>query len=336
MRRREFIALLGGVAATWPLFARAQGIAPRAHTADRPARIGFVSFLGAAVGQTYGRALRDGLRAFGWIEGRNTTIEERFAEGEDERLPAIVNEILAMKPEVIVIAGSRVVRAFREKTVATPIVTAVVSDPVASGFIASFARPGGNVTGMAFQDAELITKRAELLKELVPGLARVALLNDPGAHPGTADRVAAAAERAVRALGLMPDMLEVKHTDDLAPALKAARAHGDQAVLQVSSPFFSANREVLVANAMRLQLPLSCEQRSFVVVGCLVSYGPNFIEMHRRAAIYVDRILKGERPADLPVEQPTKFDLVINLKTAKALGLDVPPTLLARADAVIE
>jgi len=249
---------------------------------------------------------------------------------------AIVDEILAVKPEVIVIDGARVVRAFRERTVATPIVTAVVSDPVASGFIASFARPGGNVTGMAFQDAELITKRAELLKELVPGLARVALLNDPGARPGTADRVAGAAERAVRALGLMPNMLEVKQTDDVAPALEAARAHGDQAVLQVSSPFFSANREVLIANAMRLQLPLSCEQRAFVVGGCLVSYGPDFIEMHRRAAFYVDSILKGERPANLPVEQPTKFELVINLKTAKALGLDVPPTLLARADEVIE
>jgi ABC-type uncharacterized transport system substrate-binding protein len=261
IRRREFFTLLGGVAATWPRFARAQEVAPRAHTAERPARIAFVTFLGAAVGQTYGRALREGLRAFGWIEGRNTTIEERFAEGEDERLPAIVDEILAVKPEVIVIDGARVVRAFRERTVATPIVTAVVSDPVASAFIASFARPGGNVTGMAFQDAELIHKRAELLKELVPSLARVALLKDPGARPGTADSVATAAERAVRALGLVPDMLEVKHTDDLAPALEAARAHGDQAVLQVSSPFFSANREVLVANAMRLQLPLSCEQR---------------------------------------------------------------------------
>src|SRR4029450_5421146 len=150
------------------------------------------------VGNLYGRRLRAGRRAFGWIEGRNATIEERFAEGKDERLPAIVDEILAVKPEVIVIDGARVVRAFRERTVATPIVTAVVSDPVASGFIASFARPGGNVTGMAFQDAELITKRAELLKALVPSLARVALLKDPGARPGTADSVATAAERAVR------------------------------------------------------------------------------------------------------------------------------------------
>jgi putative tryptophan/tyrosine transport system substrate-binding protein len=266
----------------------------------------------------------------------NVAIEERFAEGEDERLPAIVDEIVAMKPEVIVIDGARVVRAFRERAVARPIVTAVVSDPVGSGFIASFARPGGNVTGMAFQDADLITKRAELLKELVPGLVRVALLNDPGARPGALDRVAAAAEQAVGALGLVPHMLDVRHTADLAPAFDSARAHGDQAVLQVSSPFFSANREALVAQAMRVRLPLSCEQAPFVALGCLVSYGPNFGEMHRRAAFYVDRILKGERPADLPVEQPTKFDLVINLKTANALGLTVPPTLLARADEVIE
>jgi putative tryptophan/tyrosine transport system substrate-binding protein len=334
--RREFITLLGCAAATWPLAARAQEVAPRTRSADRLARIAFVSFLGAAGGQPYGRAFRDGLRVLGWIEGRNVALEERFAEGEDERLPAIVDEILALKPEVIIIDGARVVRAFRERTVATPIVTAVVSDPVGSGFIASFARPGGNVTGMAFQDADLITKRAELLKELVPGLVRVALLKDPGARPGAPDRVAAAGEQAVSALGLVPHMLDVRHTADLAPALDAARAHGDQAVLQVSSPFFSANREVLVAQAMRVQLPLSCEQSPFVAVGCLVSYGPNFGEMHRRAAFYVDRILKGERPADLPVEQPTKFDLAVNLNTARTLGLTVPPTLLARADEVIE
>jgi putative ABC transport system substrate-binding protein len=335
MRRRKFITLLGGAAA-WPVVSRAQEVEPRARSADRPARIAHVNFISAAVAQPYVRAFRNGLRALGWIEGRNITIEERFGEGEDDRLPAIVDEILAIKPDVIVIAGARVVHAFRERTAATPIVTAVVADPVGSGFIASFARPGGNVTGLAFQDAELVTKRAELLKELVPGLARIALLNDPGARPGAPDRVAAAAEQAVRALGLVPHMLDVRRTADLAPALDAARANGDQAVLQVSSPFFSANRRVLVAEAMRVQLPLSCEQSPFVVVGCLVSYGPIFAEMHRRAAFYVDRILKGEKPADLPVEQPTKFELMVNLKTAKALGIEVPPTLLARADEVIE
>ena len=272
----------------------------------------------------------------GWIEGQNIAIEQRFAEGQDERLPAIVHDILAMRPEVIVIDGARVVQAFRARGAAVPIVTAVISDPVGAGFIASFARPGGNITGLAFQDAELITKRAELLKELVPGLQRVALLKDPGARPSVPDRVAAAAEQAVRTLGLVPHVLDVRHASDLAPALDAARAHGDQSVLQISSPFFSANRAVLVAEAMRVRLPLTCEQSPFVVVGCLVSYGPNFGEMHRRAAFYVDRILKGARANDLPVEQPTKFDLAINLKTARTLGLEVPPTLLARADEVIE
>jgi putative ABC transport system substrate-binding protein len=336
MKRREFITLVGGTVIAWSLPARAQKVAPDARSADGPARIALVSFIGAAVAQSYWRAFRNGLRALGWIEGRNITIEERFAEGEDERLPTIVDEILAMKPDIIVIDGARVVRAFRERTAATPIVTAVVSDPIGSGFIASFTRPGGNVTGLAFQDAELITKRAELLKELVPGLARAALLNDPGARPGAPDRVAAAAKQAVSALGLEPHMLEVRRTADLAPAFDAARAHGDQAVLQVSSPFFSTNREVLVAQAMRVKLPLSCEQSPLVAVGCLVSYGPNFAEMHHRAAFYVDRILKGERPADLPVEQPTKFDLAVNLKTAKALGLTIPPGVLAIADEVIE
>jgi putative ABC transport system substrate-binding protein len=241
-----------------------------------------------------------------------------------------------MRPDVIVIDGARVVQAFRARGTAIPIVTSVVSDPVGACFIASFARPGANITGLAFQDSELVTKRAELLKELVPGLTRVALLRDPGARAGATDRVAAAAEQAVRALGLVPHVIEVRHTADLASALEAGRAHGDQAVLQVSSPFFSANRAVLVAQAMLVKLPLSCEQSSFVAIGCLISYGPDFSEMHRRAAYYVDRILKGEHPADLPVEQPTKFNLAVNLKTAKALGLDVPPSLLARADEVIE
>jgi len=336
VRRREFITLIGGAAAAWPLAARAQEVAPGTRSADRPARVAVVSFIGAAVAQSYWRSFRDGLRALGWIEGRNVVIQGRFAEGEDARLPAIVDEILAMKPEVIVIDGARVVHAFRERSADPPIVTAVASDPVGSGLIASFARPGGNITGMAFQDAELITKRVELLKELVPGLTRVALLNDPGARPGAVDRVAAAAEQAVSALGLVPHRLDVTNTADLVPALDAARAHGDQAVLQVSSPFFSANRAALVAQAMRVRLPLSCEQSPFVAVGCLVSYGPNFSEMHRRAAFYVDRILKGQHPADLPVEQPTKFDLAVNLKTARALGLEVPPTLLARTDEVIE
>jgi len=336
VRRREFITLLGGAAASWPLAVASQGIAYGACNTDRRARIAQVSFLGAAVAQTYHRAFRDGLSTLGWVEGCNIAIEQRFAEGEDERLPAIVDEILAIQPEVIAIDGARVVHAFRARGAPIPIVTTVVSDPIGPGFIASFARPGGNITGVAFQDAELITKRAELLKELVPGLTRVALLNDPGARPGAPDRVAAAAEQAVRALGLVPHMLDVRHAAELAPALEAARAHGDQAVLQVSSPFFSANRGALIAQAMRVQLPLTCEQSSFVAVGCLVSYGPNFSEMHRRAAFYVDRILKGDRPAELPVEQPTKFDLAVNLKSAKALGLDVPPTLIARADEVIE
>jgi putative tryptophan/tyrosine transport system substrate-binding protein len=335
VRRRTFIKLLGSAAA-WPLEARAQELVPGARSTDRPARIALVSFVGAAVGQPYGRALRDGLRSLGWLEGRNLTIDERFAEGEDQRLPAIVDEILRINPQVVIIDGARVVRTFRERAAAIPIVTAVVSDPVGAGFIASFARPGGNVTGVAFQDSELITKRVELLKELVPGLARFALLNDPGARAGAPDTISAAAGRAVHALGLVPHIIDVRHIADLTPALDSAHAHGDQAVLQVSSPFFSANRGLLVAQALRLKLPLSCEQSAFVAVGCLVSYGPSFHEMHRRAAFYVDRILKGEAPANLPVELPTKFDLAINLKTAKALGLDVPQTLLARADEVIE
>jgi putative ABC transport system substrate-binding protein len=322
--------------AVWPLAAQTQEVVPGPRSTVRPAQIATVSFLDAAKAHTYWRAFLDGLRALGWINGRNIAIEQRFAEGEDERLPAIVDEILGMRPDVIVIDGARVVQAFRTRGAAIPIVTSVVSDPVGAGFIASFARPGGNITGLAFQDAELITKRAELLKELVPGLTRVALLTDPGARPGATDRIAAAAEQAVRTLGLVPHVLEVRNTADLALALDAARAHGDQAVLQVSSPLFSANRALLVAQAMQVKLPLSCEQSAFVAIGCLISYGPDFDEMHRRAAFYVDRILKGERPADLPVEQPAKFDLAVNLKTAKALGLEVPPLLLARADKVIE
>jgi putative ABC transport system substrate-binding protein len=187
MRRREFMTLLGGAVAVLPLATQAQDVVPDTRSTVRSARIAKVSFLDAAKAQPYGHAFLDGLRALGWIEGRNIAIEQRFAEGEDDRLPAIVDEILGMRPDVIVIDGARVVQAFRARGAAIPIVTSVVSDPVGAGFIASFARPGGNITGMAFQDAELISKRAELLKELVPGLVRVALLIDPGARPGAPD-----------------------------------------------------------------------------------------------------------------------------------------------------
>lgn len=306
-----------------------------ALAADPVRRIALVTF-GTTSHQELTNAFRDGLARLGYLEGQNLAIEQRTAEGQDDRLPGIVEEVLATRPEVIVVAGSRIVRAFRNRTTSVPIVVAVMGDPVGAGFIASYARPGGNVTGLAFQDGDLVTKRAELLKELVPGLTRVAVLDDPLGPAGGSRTVRDAAIRAVEALGLEPQLFDIRRVSDLPAAFAAARSAGAQAALQISSPFFSAHRQVLVEEAAGAKLPLACEQAGFVAIGCLVSYGPHFPDMYRRAAYYVDRVLRGAAPGDLPVEQPSKFELVINRRTAKLLGLTIPPSILARADEVIE
>ena len=303
MQRREFIALLGGAAAAWPLAVRAR------QSSDGGPLIGILSPLSASTATRNIEGFRAGLRELGYFEGRNVTLALRFAEGMPERMPALATELVGLKPDVIVAAPETSLLAVRNVTRTIPIITIWLQDPVASGAVESIARPSGHVTGtwIAGDDA-LVGKRLELIKEAVPTIARIGVLVSP---------------------------TEVQDSVIMRPLSAPAHALGLTVTITLLQ-LFSANRGALIGQAMRVRLPLTCEQSSFVAVGCLVSYGPNFGEMHRRAAFYVDRILKGERPADLPVEQPTKFDLAVNLKAAKALGLEVPLGLSAAADEIIE
>jgi putative ABC transport system substrate-binding protein len=328
-RRRFLLTSLAAVGFTAPLAAEAQQQAKKA-------RVGvFVpgSISGGDQFQLLVKAFRDGLRDLGWIEGQTIVIETRWGEGRLDEFPRIASGLVALPVDVLVAWGPQAIRAAQQASVTVPIVMAIVHEPVAFGFIKSLARPGGNITGLAFQDSELGTKRLELLKEVVPGMRRVALLWDLGGGGDTGIR---AVEAAAKRLGLQTQRLEVQGPEDFAPALMSAKKNGAHAVFQLASPFLATYRARLIEVAAAQRLPMSCETTLFVVEGCLMAYGPNFTEMSRRAAMYVDKILKGARPADLPVEQPTKFDLVINLKNATTLGLKIPASLLARADQVIE
>jgi putative ABC transport system substrate-binding protein len=329
MRRREFITLLAGAAVAGPIVVSAS---VAAQAAGKIARVGLLTLNAPA--QTVGRlaAFRDGMRELGYREGRNIVFEDRFAEGRVDRLAALTAELLQANVDVIVTSGYPAIRAAQLASSTIPIVVAIMSDPVEQGFAASYARPGGNITGLAFQDAELTTKRLEILKEVVPSASHVAVLWDRGTPANSLK----ATESAAHALGLTLEVLPAGNSTEVGKAFDAALGRKAQALFQVSSPRFSALRAAIAASAIEKGLPAACEQRLFVVAGCLVSYGPSFDAMYRRAAYYVDKILKGVKPADLPIEQPTKFELVINLKTAKTLGLTIPETFLLRADEVIE
>jgi putative ABC transport system substrate-binding protein len=286
----------------------------------------------------YVSAFGEGLRELGYGEGNSIAVEYRFAEGHDDRLPGLVAELVRMDVDVIIASGSRVVRVLQQATRTIPIVVAVVSDPVGAGFVSSFARPGGNITGLAFQDSDLVTKRLQLLKEIRPETSRVAVLYDPDAPAGGPPRVLKAMQEAARMLQLKLQVIEVRAQGPGAIELAfevAKRGHA-QALVQSASPFFNANRTTLAALALKARYPMTCEQRHFVTAGCLTSYGPDFDDMFRRTAAFVDKILRGAKPGDLPMEQPVKFELAVNLKIAKALGLTIPPSLLRRADQVIE
>jgi putative tryptophan/tyrosine transport system substrate-binding protein len=326
MDRRAFLGTLGLLAA--PRVARAQQPAGR--------RVGVLT-PGSASGsdqfQELFIAFREGLRDLGWIEGQSVVIETRWGEGQVHKFPGIASELVARSMDVIVAWGPQAIRAAQQATATIPIVMAVVHEPVAFGFVKSLARPGGNITGIAFQDSELGTKRLELLKELLPRMRRVAFLWDPAGGGETGVR---AAEAAARKRGLATQVLNVSRLEEFEPAFASARKDGAHAVLQIASPFLATHRRKLIELAAVHRLPMTCETKLFVAEGCLTAYGPSFGDMSRRAALYVDKILKGAKPADLPVEQPTKFDLAVNLKTAKALGVTIPPSLLQRADQVIE
>ena len=277
------------------------------------------------------KAFRDGLREQGWVEGQTIVLDVRWGDGRVAEFPRIASELIGLPVEVIVTWGPQGVRAAQQTTDTVPIVMAVIHEPVAFGFVKSLARPGGNITGLAFQDSELGTKRLELLRALLPNLRRVALLWDPG---GGGESGVRAVEAAAQRLGLATQALAARRPEDFAPAFAAARKDGAQAVVQLASPFLATHRRRLIELAGSHRLPMTCETKLFVGEGCLMAYGPNFAEMSRRAAVFVDKILKGAKPADLPVEQPTNFDLTINTRTARSLGVVIPQALLLRAEVV--
>jgi ABC-type uncharacterized transport system substrate-binding protein len=282
-------------------------------------------------------AFRQGLRDLGYVEGRNVVIEYRDAEGKPERFPAHAAELLALKVDVIVAPGTPAALAAKQATQTLPIVFAAVADAVTSGLVTSLARPGGNLTGLSFLGPELIGKRLEQLKQAIPGVSRVAVLWQPGAVGERTDKeMLKEAEVAARALGVRPQFVEARGPADFDRAFSDMTKARAGALTVWSTPMFFNERRRLVDLAAKNRLLAVYPWREFVDAGGLMAYGPDLADLFRRAPTYVDRILNGEKPGDLPVEQPTKFELVINLKTAKALGLTIPPSLLQRADQVIE
>jgi putative ABC transport system substrate-binding protein len=267
------------------------------------------------------------------VEGQNIVIVSRYAEGQFERFPKLVKELLETKPDAIVTAGPQAARAVKQASDTLPIILAVISDPVAEGLAQNLAHPGGNITGIAFQNPELTSKRLELLRQILPTAKRVAALVDStfGRSAGLRDL-----QMAASSLGLELQVLKVAGLPDFEAAFQAARNGRAEALVVLASPLLNAHRRALIDLAARTRLPATYEERGFVDDGGLMSYGPSFVEMYRRAAVYVDKVLKGAKPTDLPFEQPTRFELVINIKTAKALGVTIPPSVLARTDEVIE
>ncbi len=330
MQRREFITLLGGAAATWPLAARAQ-------QKSMPV-IGLLGFGLPDRGTPNVAAFRQGLRELGYIEDRNILIEYRWAEGKPERFPDLAAELVAVKVDVIVTAGGTLAAlAAKRATTTLPIVFAVVGDPVAEGLVTSLARPGSNVTGLSNVATDLVGKWIELLKQVVPGVSLVALLLKPDSMPDSAKEVRLKeAAVSARALRVQLQVVEALGPADFDRAFSDMSAKDAGALVVLPTPAFELGRQRIVDLAARYRLPTVYASRAYVDSGGLMSYGTNVPDLHRRAAAYVDKILKGAKPSDLPVQQPIKFELVINRKTANALGLIVPPTLLVQADEVID
>jgi len=294
--------------------------------------IGFLGQSTRSAASEWVAAFDKRLRELGWIEGRTIKIEYRWAEGRGERFAEIAAEFVRLKVDVIVTAGGAVLAA-KQATSLIPIVFAVAADPVGGGLVASLVQPGGNVTGLSTQTAETAGKRLELLREIVPGLRQLAIMANAG-YPAAVLEMAEV-QAAARTLGLEVTTLEIRRAENIAPAFEALRGRVE-ALYVCADPLVTTNRVRINTLALAARLPVMHGVREYVEAGGLMSYGPNFPELFRRAADYVDKILRGAKPADIPVEQPTKFDLVINLTTAKALGLTIPETFLVRADEVIE
>ena len=326
MKRREVITLLGGAAATWPITARAQ---------QQVGKLPTIGFLGADASafSPWTAAFVAHLRELGWIENRNVAIEYRWSEGRTERYAEIAAEFVRLKVDVIVTVGSAV-PTVRQATSVIPIVFAVAIDPVGSGLVASLAKPGGNVTGLSLQAANLAGKRIELLREVVPQLRRLAIIfNVSNAQPVLE---MGETEAAAGTLGIEVAPIEIRRVEDFGPAFREALKAKEDALYVAIDQLMVANLMRILTLALGAQLPTIFSTRDFVRGGGFMSYGPSYTERFGRAADYVDKILRGTKPGDIPVEQPTKFELVVNLITAQALGLTVPPSLLARADEVIE
>jgi putative tryptophan/tyrosine transport system substrate-binding protein len=326
MRRREFMTLLGSAGAAWPLAARAQ-------QAGKLPTIGLLGATTLSVESQRVAAFVQRLRELGWTEGRTIAIEDRWAEGRNERFAEIAAELVRLKVDVIVTQGAASVIAAKQATSVIPIVFAGVGDAVGTGLIASLARPGSNVTGLSNQGTDTVGKRLDLLREVLPGLRRLAIMANVGS-PATALEM-----REVQAvagtLGLEVAAFEIRRVQDIAPAFDALKGRADALYVCVD-PLLATNRVRINTLAQGARLPTMYGVREYVEAGGLISYGPSILDQYRRAADYVDKILRGAKPGDIPVEQPIKFELVVNLITAKALGLEIPRPLLGRADEVIE
>ena len=329
MRRRDVITLLGGAAAAWPFGARAQ-------QPERMRRVGVLVPLAADDPQSQRRitAFVQGLEAAGWTDGRNIRIDIRWTAGDTDRMRRHAAELVALAPDVILASGGTVVGALLEASRTTPIVFTLTVDPVGAGFVASLARPGGNLTGVTGYEYGVGAKWLELLKEIAPRVTRAAILRDASIPQGIGQF--AVIQAAAPSLGIELRSVDVRNVDEIERGVAAFAREGSAGLIVTASSLAIVHRDLIIALAARHNLPAIYFQQFFVSAGGLVSYGFDPIDPHRRAAAYIDRILKGEKPGDLPVQVATKYELVINLKTAKALGLEVPPSLLARADEVIE
>jgi putative ABC transport system substrate-binding protein len=327
MRRRDFLTLLGGVVAAAPLAASAQ-------EARKLPRIGFLGNSTATLEGNLVGPFRDGLRDLGYVEGRSILIEYRWAEGNYERFPSLIAELIALKADVIVTAGTPAALAVKKATASIPLVMVAVGDPIGTGLVASLGHPGGNATGLTSIAPELEGKRLELLKEVLPKVSRVAVLWNPAnAYQISSEKEVQAA---AKVLHILVASLPVRNHEELGNALATIPRERVDAVLVLADRLFLHNRERIADFVITNRLPAMNAYRELVEAGGLISFGPSYAVMHRQAATYVDKILKGAKPADLPVEQPAKFELVINLKSARALGITIPQSVLARADEVIQ
>ena len=326
MKRRDFITLLGGSLAFWPTAARAQ------QRGKQPT-IGYLGANSASAQSDWTAAFVQGLREVGWVEGQNVTMQYRWANGAGERYNEIAAEFVRLKVDVIVSAGNEASAAAKQATSVIPIVFPVAGDPIGTGLVASLAHPGGNATGISIQQTDLVSKRLELLREVVPGLRRLALLAN--ANSPNSVKEMREVQAISDALGLELSTYGIRRADDIAPAFEGLKDHAD-ALYVSGDPLVNTNRVHINALALAARIPTVYGFQELAEAGGLLSYGPNFADLFRRAAGLVDKILRGAKPSDIPVEQPTKFELVINLKTAKALGLKIPDKLLFTADRVIE